>query len=353
MCQRKPSVIVTDGCESMRGAIRAFFPEATHRLCAWHMEKNVTANVKEDGLRELFNRWLYADMEEEVFEEGLEAAIIDYGKLDTFWYNDTYEKRTMWANAYLRDKFCAGFRTTSRCEGINANVKRFLKSRHSILEMVQNLELVVREYRNNELLSQFKSTHGFPVLTTALEPLERHAADVYTREVFFDVCKEIEGISRVIYVSKNRVSTTMVYTIEDYGESGLHIRVLYDRDGKRFDCPCNLWKKKGFSCRHMFFVMKYEHLMEIPESLILNRWRKDAKSVEKYVETSSDGSERTFLLRHGALHSATQWLVYVGAKSHTIFSKAISSQGNLAKTLMDYVMRRVSQKRSTRRRKPR
>ncbi|XP_020967160.1 protein FAR1-RELATED SEQUENCE 5-like [Arachis ipaensis] len=39
MCNKMPSVVVTDGCDSMKAAIKSFFSEATHRLCAWHMEK--------------------------------------------------------------------------------------------------------------------------------------------------------------------------------------------------------------------------------------------------------------------------------------------------------------------------
>ncbi|XP_057758889.1 protein FAR1-RELATED SEQUENCE 5-like [Arachis stenosperma] len=116
MCNKMPSVIVTDGCDSMKAAIKSVFPEATHRLCAWHMEKNVTVNVKDAGLRQLFKKWLYADMEIEDFEEEWAAAMEEHGLHDTFWFRKTYEKRSMWANAYLRDKFCAGFRTTSRCE---------------------------------------------------------------------------------------------------------------------------------------------------------------------------------------------------------------------------------------------
>ncbi|XP_016172846.1 protein FAR1-RELATED SEQUENCE 4-like [Arachis ipaensis] len=160
MCNKMPSVVITDGCDSMKAAIKSVFPEATHRLCAWHMEKNLTVNVKDSGLRQLFKKWLYADMEIEDFEEEWAAAMEDHGLHDTFWFRETNEKRSMWANAYLRNKFCAGFRTTSRCEGINLNVKKFLKSRHSILEMVQNLELLVREYWNNELLAQFRSING-------------------------------------------------------------------------------------------------------------------------------------------------------------------------------------------------
>ncbi|RYR68217.1 hypothetical protein Ahy_A03g014696 isoform B [Arachis hypogaea] len=89
--------------------------------------------------------------------------------------NQVYRKREMWASAYLRDKFCAGFRTTSRREGINSVVKRFLQSKHTMLELVQNLELLLREFRNNELLSQFRSIYGDPVLMTSLDSIEKFA----------------------------------------------------------------------------------------------------------------------------------------------------------------------------------
>ncbi|MED6225071.1 hypothetical protein PIB30_117193 [Stylosanthes scabra] len=142
MCNRKPSVVVTDGDDAMKAAIKAVIPEATHRLCAWHMEKNVTTNVKWDGLRSLFRKWLYADMGIEEFEQEWHSAMEEYQTGDQFWFRDMYDKRRMWANAYLNDKFCAGFRTISRCEGINAYVKKFVKSRHSLLEMLHGLELM-------------------------------------------------------------------------------------------------------------------------------------------------------------------------------------------------------------------
>ena len=56
------------------------------------------------------------------------------------WVKKAYKRKEMWANAYLRDKFYAGVRTTPRFEGYNSFIKRFIKSRHSILELVQNLE---------------------------------------------------------------------------------------------------------------------------------------------------------------------------------------------------------------------
>ncbi|KAL4381867.1 hypothetical protein HN51_005432 [Arachis hypogaea] len=333
MCNKKPSVVVTDGCDSMKAAVKSVFPEATHRLCAWHMEKNVTANVREEGLRQCFTRWLYSEMEIDEFEAEWDDAIEEYGLQNSFWAKETFQKRMMWANAYLQDKFCAGFRTTSRCEGINAYVKNFLKSRHSLLDMVKNLELVLREYRNNELVAQFRSLHGTPVKTTCLDPLERYAADAYTREIFVDAKKEIVGVGAVNFVAKIRRSTTMVYTLEEYGDPGREVIVLYDRVSRKMECACNFWRQKGIPCRHMFFVMKHEHLTRIPESLVLKRWRKDAKSLDKYGEITEVGSEVGFLLRHGALHAAAQWMLYVGARSPLCFTQALNGLHALCQEL--------------------
>ena len=71
---------------------------------------------------------------------------------DNKWVKKAYRRKEMWANTYLRDKFSAGVRTTSPCEGINSFIKRFIKSRHNTLELVQNLDHTVRDYRNNELV---------------------------------------------------------------------------------------------------------------------------------------------------------------------------------------------------------
>ncbi|RYQ85558.1 hypothetical protein Ahy_B10g105129 [Arachis hypogaea] len=69
--------------------------------------------------------------------------------------------------AYLRGKFCAGYRTTLRYEGLNSHVKKFLSSRHAILELEQNLEVFVLK-------------------------------------------KEIDAVGVVNYVAKRRISTTMI-----------------------------------------------------------------------------------------------------------------------------------------------
>jgi transposase-like protein len=41
-----PVSVITDGDLAMRNAIRKVFQDAHHRLCAWHLIRNVTSNIK-------------------------------------------------------------------------------------------------------------------------------------------------------------------------------------------------------------------------------------------------------------------------------------------------------------------
>ncbi|KAL4300642.1 hypothetical protein AHAS_Ahas17G0221300 [Arachis hypogaea] len=64
MLNKSPSVVVTDGDEAMKAAIQEIFPNATHQLCGWHIQKNVTANIKSKG---------FSDEVED--EDGASAAV--------------------------------------------------------------------------------------------------------------------------------------------------------------------------------------------------------------------------------------------------------------------------------------
>ncbi|XP_029145205.1 protein FAR1-RELATED SEQUENCE 5-like [Arachis hypogaea] len=92
MCNKKPSIVVTDGCYLIKAAIKSVFLEATHRLCAWHMEKNVTANVKEEELWQYFTRWLYSDMEIDEFEVEWDDAVEEYGLQNSFWAKKNFSE---------------------------------------------------------------------------------------------------------------------------------------------------------------------------------------------------------------------------------------------------------------------
>ncbi|RYR14049.1 hypothetical protein Ahy_B04g070714 [Arachis hypogaea] len=79
---------------------------------------------------------------------------------------------------------------------------------------------------------------------------------------------------------KRRIMNTMVYTLEEYEEPDVHIMSSFRQSTGKLSCQCNFWKKHGYPCKHMFFVMKVEYLKEIPDKFILKRWRTDTKFPE-------------------------------------------------------------------------
>ncbi|KAL4293429.1 protein FAR1-RELATED SEQUENCE 5-like [Arachis ipaensis] len=147
MDNKKPSIVVTDGDKAMRAAITNVLPLA----------------------RKVFKKAVYANFDIAEFEEYWRTAVENLGLMNNSWVKSTYELRHSWATAYLRGTFCASYRTTYRCEGINAFVKGFLKSTNSLLELVHSLDRVVKDYCNNEVTAQCYSSYYTPVLTTGLD----------------------------------------------------------------------------------------------------------------------------------------------------------------------------------------
>ncbi|KAJ1377177.1 MULE transposase domain [Sesbania bispinosa] len=54
---KAPSSVITDGDLAMGNAIRKVFPNAHHRLCAWHLLRNATSNVGIPDFMTYFKRW--------------------------------------------------------------------------------------------------------------------------------------------------------------------------------------------------------------------------------------------------------------------------------------------------------
>ncbi|XP_025628262.1 protein FAR1-RELATED SEQUENCE 5-like [Arachis hypogaea] len=332
MGQKMPCVVVTDGDKAMRSAIAEVMPTVTHRLCGWHLEKNCVQRVKEAEFRKVFRKAIYANFEICEFEEYWKASVESLGLHDNTWVKSTYESRHSWATAYLRGTFCAGYRTTSRCEGINAFIKGFLKSTDSILELVHSLDRVVKNYRNNEITAQFYSTYYSPVLTTSLDSIERFASKVYTRAVFREVKKQIKAVATLLFRGKDSISTTTVYTFSRMGKPNRKHKVLFDPNEEKIECECSMWNSEGIPCSHIFCAMKYEGLEEIPPGLILRRWCKDAKDCRSTQVDNKDGPEGR-LLRYGALFGAMSLVAQLGAEDAAEFVVARDGIASLIETL--------------------
>ncbi|XP_016195886.1 protein FAR-RED ELONGATED HYPOCOTYL 3-like [Arachis ipaensis] len=335
MMNKHPKVVVTDADEAMKEVINEIFPNTTHKLCGWHLQKNATLNIKDLGLRKSFKKFIYAKWDVNEFEEEWSKLVEEFGGSDMSWIDKQYENKESWAREFLQDKFCAGFRTTSRCEGIKNFIKRFVHSRHNILELVENLERALRDYRNNEMVAQFKTINSDPVLTTGLPSLELCAANIYTREIFKLVRKQIEEVVSLDIIHSQPLSTTMVYKICAFQKRVKIFTVVYDRNEKKLECECCHWDHEGYPCSHMLCVLRREDIDELPESLILKRWTRDAKKYtnDQTVESSANDAEKGFLMRYSAMLVATIWMSFLAAQEVLLFGDTMNEVTRWTKDL--------------------
>ncbi|KAL4344225.1 hypothetical protein AHAS_Ahas11G0157100 [Arachis hypogaea] len=95
MKHKKPKVVVTDFDKSIQEAIRSEFPNATHRLCTWHLAQSVVVNIKDKEICVAFKTAMYGNFDVEEFNNYCVDLVVPFGLEDNDWVTKTYIKREM------------------------------------------------------------------------------------------------------------------------------------------------------------------------------------------------------------------------------------------------------------------
>ncbi|RYR61384.1 hypothetical protein Ahy_A04g018557 [Arachis hypogaea] len=220
---------------------------------------------------------MLADMEIEEFEAYWESMVNECGVREVEWVKDLYTKKHAWATAYIRGRFFAGVRTTSRCESLHAKLGRFVESRYGVLEFVRNFQRCVDFLRDTEDELDFRSWYGTPVLQTEFVELEKSGWTMFTREMFLRYRDSLKRCVRVRICEFDDSDNPHAYTLQKYRRPEMNWKVYRDHISNRFTCSCMRMESFGIPCVHILSVCVRLDLVEIPESLVLRRWSKAAK----------------------------------------------------------------------------
>ncbi|KAL4373481.1 hypothetical protein AHAS_Ahas05G0086100 [Arachis hypogaea] len=180
---------------------------------------------------------VYGHFEIEEFDQYWANIVAAFGLEENEWIWATYEKRP------------------SNC----------------LLELVENLERVVKDYRNNEFIADYKSLYSEPVITTGLESIERAISQIYTREIFFEVKKQIEGVAALIVLHRESSGSTEKFMFRKFRKPRRVYFVLYESNSERYKCSCKLWNSIGIQCSHIICVLKELEKDALPMRLVLKR----------------------------------------------------------------------------------
>ncbi|RYR69116.1 hypothetical protein Ahy_A03g015646 [Arachis hypogaea] len=217
------------------------------------------------------------DMEIEEFEAYWESMVNECGVREVEWVKDLYTKKHARATAYIRGRFFAGVRTTSRCESLHAKLGRFVESRYGVLEFVRNFQRCVDFLRDTEDELDFRSWYGTPVLQTEFVELEKSGWTMFTREMFLRYRDSLKRCVRVRICEFDDSDNPHAYTLQKYRRPEMNWKVYRDHISNRFTCSCMCMESFGIPCVHILSVCVRLDLVEIPESLVLRRWSKAAK----------------------------------------------------------------------------
>ena len=272
-----PQSVITDGDSSMKKAISIVLPDAHHRLCGWHLLRNATSHVSNPKFIQEFKKCMLGDYEVNEFEDKWKSMVKKFGVEEVGWVEEIYEKREMWATAHMRGRFFAGLRTTSRCEALHSQIGRYVQSGYSLREFLHHFKRCLGFLRNNEREADYKSLSGFPVMQTQLQVLERSAALVYSREVFYIFRSLLLKTSTVKVVAWKETASVVIFVVSKYCDPHKAWHVSYCPANKELRCSCGRMESFGIPCVHMINIMVFLDFDKLPESLILKRWTMKAK----------------------------------------------------------------------------
>ncbi|KAL4383302.1 hypothetical protein GQ457_15G015820 [Hibiscus cannabinus] len=271
----KPLTVITDRDKAMANAISQVLPEAKHRLCLWHIMRNVKSNGNKsfhDGFMRCANKCRTPMDFEQAWKELVDKHEVE-GKV---WVQDLYEVKEKWAEAYMQGYFYAGMRTTQRCESMNKTLKALLDKKVMLYRFVECCHKELQSLRWKEGHQDYKTMDEQPYCDGVLATLKSNAAKIYTRNAFSTLCKEITYEGFYLVKERELQNDCMCYWLENVEKEKSYL-VLKNITHDSMRCCCMKLESVGFPCRHMFAVLKYEKVKEIPRGCIMKRWTINAK----------------------------------------------------------------------------
>ncbi|XP_024969654.1 protein FAR1-RELATED SEQUENCE 5-like [Cynara cardunculus var. scolymus] len=272
----------------MKQAIPMVFTEAKHRLCMWHIMKKVPSKVSaalnhDPNFNKVINKLIWnIHIGPTEFETRWHEMIHQYNLGGDTWFTEMYEIRHSWIPAYYKDMPMSGLmKTTSRSESSNSYINIYESYWFDLVQFLNNYDVAIEKQRYRQSIHENVTRTTNPKFATPLR-LESHASSIYSRNVYFDIQKEI----------KKAVWFCNIETVECRDE--LKSFVCRNYSTNTVECDCNLFTRNGYLCRHAFKVLINDKVECIPEKYVLRRWKRQLVPVQiqstrvRYVEVDAE-----------------------------------------------------------------
>ncbi|KAK7281325.1 hypothetical protein RIF29_09201 [Crotalaria pallida] len=94
----------------------------------------------------------------------------------------------------------------------------------------------------------------------------------------------------LVLLNPKKTASSTIYTVKEYLKPSLNWTVTFYPEDMKLRCSCFHMESFGIPCVHIIKVLMFLDILELPKSLVLNRWTKNAKEVvqEPAVACGSD-----------------------------------------------------------------
>ncbi|KAJ1262565.1 hypothetical protein BS78_09G118600 [Paspalum vaginatum] len=261
----QPVNIIMDQDLAMAAAIRVVFVCARHQCCYWHILSKLEARLgnffkTREGMESEYNDTVNYSLTPAEFEARWTAMIDRHAAHDNEILVNLYQIRHLWVPAYFMDRFFPFIQSTQRSESFNGVLKRYVNPHNSILDFCCQYKTIQEKTDVAEDESQWtglialldRSKNSSPWTRF---PIEKHAIEVYTRNIYFRFRAEFEKIADYIAgpISLNvyRLSSVLDFA-GGYGTRSYDM--MFDKENTIINCQC------------------YNGLKKVVEPYILKRW---------------------------------------------------------------------------------
>ncbi|XP_024022375.1 protein FAR1-RELATED SEQUENCE 3 [Morus notabilis] len=304
MNDRPPVSITTDQDRAIQVAVANAFPESRHCISKWHVlregqEKLAhVCHAHPNFQLELYNCINLTETVEE-FESSWNSILDKYDLRRNDWLQSLYNARAQWVPVYFRDSFFAAISPNKGYDG--SFFEGYVNQQTTLPMFFRQYERALENWFEKEIGADFDTICTTPVLRTP-SPMEKQAADLYTRKIFTKFQEEL--VETFVYTANRidgdgAISTFRVAKFEDDNKAYI---VTLNHPELRADCSCQMFEYSGILCRHVLTVFTVTNVLKLPSHYILKRWTRNAKTGSGLDERSADiQGQESLTLRYNNL----------------------------------------------------
>ncbi|XP_021722007.1 protein FAR1-RELATED SEQUENCE 5-like [Chenopodium quinoa] len=291
----EPASIFTDQDLEMSKAIETVLPHSRHRLCIWHLIKNVVSRFgalkRDTSFKDAFNKCLSGCVTEEEFQKCWDSMIAKYKLENNKWFKRLYGLREKWCTALSKDFFSAGILSSQRSESANNAVGFKANKNTSLTDFFKIFNQTVKRWRKNESDADFKCSNSNPTSSIPFIGLLKHASEVYTQTIFrYFETEFMYSIGCITYLHAT-VRDFYFYEVQIEYDDSSRQKVTYNKAENKIACSCKNFEEIGWLCYHCIKILHHHNVTRIPSLYISTRWSKMAKA-HVWKKKDEDGAEK-------------------------------------------------------------